>query len=74
VTLIVKFTPEHNADQYDFGHLIAPTRRPSFRPEQPWLLPDGRAVLEHRPLPSFKRTFVHLMVLHIFGSELRRWM
>lgn len=40
----------------------------------PWLLPDGRCVMERRPLPSLKRTFIFLMVLHSTGSELRRWM
>jgi len=42
--------------------------------DHPWLLPDGRCVMDRRPLPSFKRTFLHLMVLHIYGAELRRWM
>lgn len=40
----------------------------------PWLLPDGCAVLERRPLPLFKRTFLHLMLLRAHSSDLWRWM
>ena len=42
--------------------------------ERPWLLPDGRAVFDRRPLPHLKRTFLHLMTLRIHGAELRWWM
>lgn len=43
-------------------------------PDRPWLLPGGRSVLEHRPLPHFKRSFVYLMTLRIHGAVLRWWM
>lgn len=60
-------------DLYDFGFLLGDGPK-HLAPAQPWLLPDGRAVLARRPLPHLKRTFLHLMVLHITGAELRRWM
>lgn len=69
----VAFIGEVNPDQYDFGALLGggPTVP---APARLWLLPDGRCAMDRRPLPSFKRAFIHLMVLHIYGTELRRWM
>jgi hypothetical protein len=69
----VLFRGVAHPDQFDFGALLG--HGPKFPAQaRPWLMSDGRCVMDRRPLPSFKRTFVHLMVLHMFGSDLRRWM
>lgn len=79
MTLSVTFglTAQLQPDQFDFsGWLIPVPSAPKVRIRlpRPWLLPDGRAVLDRRPLPFLKRTFLHLVLLRVHGRDLRRWM